>query len=90
MQDEIAAAVVAQLKLKLLGAAPKANTTDPKAYALYLQARQFGPPKHSRGLMSESIALYQQALAIDPNDAAAWVSLAAAYIGPDQQRPAPD
>jgi TolB-like protein len=39
VQDEIAAAVVAQLKLKLLDAAPHAKATDPRAYALYLQAR---------------------------------------------------
>src|SRR5262245_45890832 len=41
VQDEIAAAVVEQLKVKLLGAAPKAKVTEPKAYALVLQARHF-------------------------------------------------
>ena len=50
VQDEIAAAVVAQLKLKLLGAAPKAKATDPKAYALFLQARQLRSPRHARGV----------------------------------------
>ena len=39
VQDEIAAAVVEQLKVTLLGSAPKARVTDPKAYALFLQAR---------------------------------------------------
>src|SRR5207248_2877928 len=39
IQDEIAGEVVKELKVKLLGAAPKVRTTDPKAYALYLQAR---------------------------------------------------
>ena len=38
VQDEIAAAVVEQLKIKLLGAAPKTRATDPQAYALFLQA----------------------------------------------------
>src|SRR5438874_12694 len=38
VQDEIAADVVKQLKVTLLSAAPKARTTDPEAYALYLQA----------------------------------------------------
>ena len=42
IQDEIAADVVKQLKVTLLGAAPKARTTDPEAYALYLQAVQLG------------------------------------------------
>ena len=39
VQDEIAAAVCEQLKIKLLGAAPKAEEADPEAYALFLQAR---------------------------------------------------
>jgi adenylate cyclase len=39
IQDEISAKVVADLKLKLLGNAPKAEEIDPKAYDLYLQAR---------------------------------------------------
>src|SRR5207244_11096785 len=43
IQDEIAGEVVKELKVKLLGAAPKVRTTDPKAYALYLQARGLGP-----------------------------------------------
>ena len=79
VQDEIAAAVVAQLKLKLLGAAPKAKAVDPTAYALYLQARQLWPQSTPEGL-EQSIALYQQALAIDANDAAAWSGLASGYI----------
>jgi len=78
VQDEIAAAVVAQLKIKLLGAAPKAKVVDPKAYALYLQARQVGMQRTAAGL-ERSIALYQQALAIDPDDAAAWTGLASDY-----------
>ena len=37
-QDEIAAAVVGQLKIKLLGAVPTAKPVDPKTYPLLLQA----------------------------------------------------
>src|SRR5216110_3042472 len=47
IQDEIAGEVVKELKVKLLGAAPKARTTDPKAYALYLQARELGRQNRS-------------------------------------------
>jgi hypothetical protein len=36
IQDEIAADVVKQLKVTLLGAAPKARPIDPEAYALPL------------------------------------------------------
>ena len=39
VQDEIAAAVVAQLKVKLLGEAPKAKVVNPQAFSLFLQAR---------------------------------------------------
>ena len=42
IQDEIAGKVVEELKVTLLGAAPTVRTTDPDAYALYLQARQVG------------------------------------------------
>ena len=43
VQDEIAAAVVEQLKIKLLGAAPTMRVTDPQAYALFLQGREVSP-----------------------------------------------
>ena len=38
IQDEIAAAVVRQLKIKILGDAPALRETNPEAYALYLKA----------------------------------------------------
>jgi serine/threonine protein kinase/Tfp pilus assembly protein PilF len=78
IQDEIAADVVAQLKVTLLGAAPTVEATDPAAYALYLQARQLGRQGTAEGL-EQSMALYQQALAIDPDYAAAWAGLARNY-----------
>jgi TolB-like protein/Flp pilus assembly protein TadD len=40
IQDEIAMAVVEQLKIQLLGATPHVVTTSPEAYALYLQGKQ--------------------------------------------------
>jgi len=78
VQDEIAATVVEQLKITLLGAAPKVKETDPQAYALYLQARYLGRLGTAEGF-EQSIALYQQVLAIDPNYAAAWDGLAVNY-----------
>jgi TolB-like protein len=78
VQDEIAAAVVGQLKVSLLGAAPKAKTADPKAYAIFLQARQLQRLGTAETL-NQAVALYQQAIAIDPNLAPAWVGLSACY-----------
>ncbi len=75
VQDEIAADVVKQLKVTLLGAAPKTRTTDPEAYALYLQAVQLGG-LYAAETYKQSSALYRKALAIDPRYAPAWAGLA--------------
>src|SRR5262249_12116661 len=79
VQDEIAGKVVDELKVTLLGAAPKARTTDPQAYALYLQARELGRPGTAEAL-AKSDALDRQALAIDPRYAPAWSGLAANFV----------
>jgi len=78
IQDEIAAIVVAQLKVTLLGAAPKLQETDPAAYALFLQARHLGY-QGTPEAWEQSVALYQQALVIDPDYVAAWDGLAMIY-----------
>ena len=75
VQDEIAADVVKQLKITLLGAAPKVRTTDPEAYALYLQAVQLGRQETAEAFR-QSDALYRKALAIDPRYAPAWAAWA--------------
>ena len=78
VQEEIAAAVVSELKLKLLSA-PTVAQTKPEAYALYLQAsQQF---RQNTGTADEIISLYKQVLEIDPNYAPASVGLARMYIG---------
>lgn len=79
VQDEIAAAVVSQLKITLLGAAPTAKPIDPRAYALILQAKYIA---HQGALDSDerAIALFRQALAIAPDAAAAWDGLTSVYI----------
>jgi len=75
IQDEIAADVVKQLKVTLLGAAPKVRTTNPEAYALYLQASQLGRQGTAEAY-KQSEALYRRVLAIDPHYAPAWTALA--------------
>ena len=78
IQDEIAAAVVAKLKVTLLGDVPMVRETDPEAYALYLQGRHLR--RQGTGEAGEhALALLQQALSIDPGYAAAWVELGAVY-----------
>jgi TolB-like protein/class 3 adenylate cyclase/Flp pilus assembly protein TadD len=75
IQDEIAGEVVKELKVKLLGSAPKARTTDPQAYALYLQARELGR-QFNPDAFAKSDALYRQVIEIDPRYAPAWDGLA--------------
>jgi TolB-like protein/Flp pilus assembly protein TadD len=78
IQDEIAAAVVAQLKVKLLGAAPVVRETNPQAYALYLQGRHLRQQLTPKGYEQAQILL-QQALAIDPDYAEALSELGFVY-----------
>jgi TolB-like protein/Tfp pilus assembly protein PilF len=79
VQDEIAADVVDQLKITLLGEAPHVEQADPEAYALYLQGRQL-----ARQITPESLRraneLLKQSLEIDPGYAPAWRQLASTYI----------
>jgi len=78
IQDEIAGAVVAALKLTLLGENPHASETSPEAYALYLQAR-FLANQLRPEVNEEAIALYKQALVLDPNYAPAYAGMARVY-----------
>ena len=78
VQDEIAAAVVGQLKIKLMGEPPHAQKTDAQAYALFLKARQAGRRGDAQGF-EEAVALYRQAIDIDPRYAPAWVGLSSNY-----------
>jgi len=79
IQDDIAGIVVAQLKATLLGETRRGREPDSEAYALSLQARYLGRLGTAEG-HEQSIALYQQALAIDPHFASAWADLARNYI----------
>jgi len=84
IQDEIAADVVKQLKVTLLGTAPRARTTDPEAYALYLQAVQLGR-QFTAEPFKQSDALYRKVLTIDPRYAPAWDGLARNFINETSQ-----
>jgi TolB-like protein/Flp pilus assembly protein TadD len=79
IQDEVAGKVVKELKVTLLGAKPTVRETDPKAYALYLQARQLGYQSTAEAF-EKSDALYHQVLEIDPRYAPAWDGLAHNFV----------
>lgn len=78
IQDEIAAEVVSQLKMELLGGPPTTRQTDPDAYALFLQARHVSH-RVTPETYEQAVTLYLRALDIDPEYAAAWTGLARMY-----------
>ena len=80
IQDEIALSVVRQLRVMLLGeAAPKAATTDPEAYALFLQSRHVAN-RYTKEAQEQAELLLKEALAIDSEFAPAWNSLGDIYL----------
>ncbi len=78
IQDEIAAAVVAALKITLLGKEPRSTETNPEAYALYLRGIHFFNRATTVG-HKQAETLLKQSLAIDPGFAPAWTSLGNVY-----------
>jgi TolB-like protein/DNA-binding winged helix-turn-helix (wHTH) protein/lipoprotein NlpI len=84
VQDEIAAHVVEQLKIKLRGDALSVRVGNSEAYNLVLQARYL----HRQGTqdaMARSIELLKKAVAIDPKYAVAWAAMALEYMSQADQ-----
>ena len=79
VQDEIAVAVVDQLQIKLLGAAPSAKPVDPRVYPLLLQAQALSD-RGSPESRAESVTLARQVLDTAPDEARAWGLLARVYF----------
>jgi TolB-like protein/lipoprotein NlpI len=78
IQDEIAADIVKQLQITLLGTTPRTRKTDPEAYALYLQSIQLGR-QNTKQAFEKSDALLRRVLDIDSAYAPAWAGLAANF-----------
>jgi TolB-like protein/Tfp pilus assembly protein PilF len=79
VQDEIAKAVVAALRVKLLpGEAPSTRehrTANPRVYELYLLGRQSYARFTEEGFRG-ALQAYEKALALDPGYAPAWSGIA--------------
>jgi TolB-like protein/Tfp pilus assembly protein PilF len=80
VQDDIARAVVDQLKVTLLApireAAAQPASSD--TYNLFLQGR-FAMSRDTKEGMAKAVELYKQALALDARYAPAWAALAGVY-----------
>jgi TolB-like protein len=79
VQDKIAAAVVNQLKVSLLGDLPTSQKADPEAFRLYLLANYVSGVGADNSDYKNAESLYKRALAIDPNFAPAYRKLALMY-----------
>ena len=85
VQDSIARAVVAALRIKLSGAASAAlasrSTGNPEAHELYLKGRYFWNQRGTGGsvALNRAIEFFSEAIALDSNYALAWAGLADAY-----------
>jgi eukaryotic-like serine/threonine-protein kinase len=90
MQEEISLAVVDALRLHLVGGAAGADSQRPTphvgAYELFLRGRFFANQRTENSL-ARAAEYFQQAIALDPRYARAYVGLADAYIGPRNSAP---
>ncbi|MDD1778312.1 MAG: protein kinase [Candidatus Helarchaeota archaeon] len=83
IQDEIALAIVENLKVKLLkgerAKLVKRRTNNPEAYTLYMKGRFFFNQRKESGI-KKSIECYSKAIEIDPEFALAYTGLAESYV----------
>jgi serine/threonine protein kinase/tetratricopeptide (TPR) repeat protein len=81
LQDEIAGAVVAALKVRLLpeerAAQSRHRTSNPEAYIQYVMGKRFNGSRSGAG-SRRAIAAFRKAIALDPGYAPAWAGLAMA------------
>jgi TolB-like protein/tetratricopeptide (TPR) repeat protein len=80
IQDEISAAILAQLKVELLrpGRPARRPTSSMAAHDLYLKGRSFWH-RRFKGQLQDAMACFQQAMVLDPRFALARVGLADCY-----------
>jgi len=79
IQDDIATAVVDELKITLLGEEPNSAETNAEAYTLYLQGQHLARQADVEAI-KQAEKLLKRALAIDPRFAPAWIALAIVYL----------
>jgi TolB-like protein/Tfp pilus assembly protein PilF len=78
IQDDIAAVVVEELKIKIMGAPPVVEKTNPEAFALVLQASHLYRQQTPEAI-AQALALFKEAIAIHPDYPRAWTGLARIY-----------
>jgi serine/threonine protein kinase/TolB-like protein/lipoprotein NlpI len=81
VQEEVARAVTANLKLKLLGepkATPSPRSKDADAYNAYLEGRYLIGKRNKENL-EKAVGYFEQAIGLDPGYAPAWAELSLSH-----------
>jgi TolB-like protein/tetratricopeptide (TPR) repeat protein len=82
LQQDVSATIAAQIRARLspdaAGVAVRRQTAVPEAFDAYLRGR-FLQSRRTPEANRQAIAAYQRAIALDPNYALAWASLAFTY-----------
>ena len=79
VQDEITSAIVEKLRVKLALPLRARAAKNPAAHELYLRGLYFSN-KSSEAELRKALALFQQALAEDPNMVRAWTGIAKVWL----------
>jgi adenylate cyclase len=77
IQDEIAAAIVEQMKIKLLAEIPLSARINPEAYTLYLQGKSMAD--HGVDNLPQAVTALSKALELEPEFVDARLHLSLAY-----------
>ncbi|MDX2412594.1 MAG: hypothetical protein QNK34_11615 [Woeseiaceae bacterium] len=88
IQDEISEAVVAALRVSILGEAPRARVTQADAFTAYLNALHFYKQRTKQGY-EKAVEYTKLAVNIDPNYAPAWNLLSSTYSNQALRRDLP-
>jgi len=78
VQDDIAARVVDELRVALIGDRPRSHSEDPEAYTLYLQARHLSR-QSTQAAYARARQLLREAVERDPGYVDAWLQTSSIY-----------
>ncbi len=88
IQDDISEAVVAALRVSILGEPPRARVTQADAFTAYLNALHFYKQRTKQGY-EKAVEYTKLAVDIDPNYAPAWNLLSSTYSNQALRRDLP-